>query len=55
MKLSVTDLKTFSYTISEFASRVRNEELLEKKLKEYGKVIIAKNAITTCLKYFSGT
>ena len=55
LKLSVTDLKTFSYTISEFASRVRNEELLEKKLKEYGKVIIAKNAITTCLKYFSGT
>ena len=50
--LIVTDLKSFSYTISEFSSRVKNEELLERKLKEYGKVIIPKNAIATCLKYF---
>lgn len=55
LKLNVTDLKNFFYTISEFASRVRDEELLEKKLKEYGKPIIAKNAISTCLKYFSNT
>lgn len=55
LKLNVTDLKNFFYTISEFASRVRDEELLEKKLKEYGKLIIAKNAISTCLKYFSNT
>lgn len=55
LKLNVTDLKNFSYTISEFASRVKNEELLERKLKEYGKTIISKNAISTCLKYFSST
>lgn len=53
LKLNVTDLRCFSYTISEFASRVRNEELLERKLREYGKVIIPKNAIATCLKYFN--
>lgn len=53
LKLAIKDLRCFSYTISEFASRVRDEELLERKLKEYGKVIIPKNAISTCLKYFS--
>lgn len=53
LKLSVPDLKSFSYAVSEFASRVKNEELLERKLREHGKVIIHKNAITTCLKYFS--
>lgn len=52
LKLSVADLKCFFYTISEFAKRVKNEELLERKLKEYGKIIIPKNAINTCLKYF---
>jgi len=52
LKLNVNDLKNFSYTISEFASRVKNEDLLERKLKEYGKIIIPKNAIATCLKYF---
>lgn len=51
--LSVPDLKHFTYSISEFASRVKNEELLERKLKEHGKIIIARNAISVCLKYFS--
>lgn len=53
LKLKVPDLKSFSYTVSEFATRVKNEELLERKLKEHGKIIIPKNAISTCLKYFS--
>ena len=53
--LNITDLKSFSYTLSEFASRVKNEELLERKLTEYGKVIIPKNAVSTCLKFFSNT
>lgn len=52
LKLSIPDFKNFSYTISEFASRLKNEELLERKLKEYGKIIFPKNAISTCLKYF---
>lgn len=53
LKLNISDLKSFSCTISEFASRIKNEELLERKIKEYGKVIIPKNAISTCLKYFN--
>ena len=53
LKLNVIDLKSFSYTILEFASRSKNEDLLERKLREYGKIIFNKNAITTCLKYFS--
>lgn len=52
LKLNISELKSFSCTISEFAFRVKNEALLERKLKEYGKVIIQKNAVSTCLKYF---
>lgn len=54
-KLTLQELKNFSCTVSEFASRAKNEILLERKLKEYGKIIIPKNAITTCLKYFNTT
>lgn len=54
-KLTLQELKNFSCTVSEFASRAKNEILLERKLKEYGKIIISKNAITTCLKYFNTT
>lgn len=53
LKLSVPELKSFSYLISEFGTAVKNEGLLERKLKEYGNVIIPKNAITTCLKFFA--
>jgi len=53
VKLSSSELKSYSYGISEFASFVRNEALFERKLKEYGSIIINKNAISTCLKYFS--
>lgn len=53
LKLSLPELKHFYCTMSEFASRVKNETLLERKLKEYGRIIIPKNAISTCLKYFN--
>ena len=53
VKLTTSELKSYSYGISEFASFVRNESLFERKLKEYGSIIINKNAISTCLKYFS--
>ena len=53
LKLSVTDLKSFTYLLSEFATRITNEELFERKIKEHGKIIIGKNAILTCLKYFA--
>ena len=52
LKLSVADLKSFSYIISEFANRMHSELLLDRKLKEYGKVIISKDAVGTALKYF---
>lgn len=53
LKLNIRDFKAFSASVSEFSSRVKNEELLDRKLKEYGKVIFNKNAIEACLKYFS--
>ena len=52
LKLNVNDLRSFSFVISEFATTMKNEYLLERKLLEHGKVIIAKNAINTCLNYF---
>lgn len=52
LKLNLKELKSFSATISEFATRINNEDLFDRKLKEYGKVIIPKNAILTCLQYF---
>ena len=52
LKLNVLELKNFFWTISEFATRVKNEDLLERKLREYGKIIFSKDAIVTCLKYF---
>ena len=52
LKLSLNDFKRFSYMITEFAKRVKDEELLESKLNERGKVIIKKDAINTCLVYF---
>lgn len=52
IKLTTSELKNFTYTISEFAEPTKNEVLFERKLREYGSVIIGKNAILTCLKYF---
>ena len=52
LRLNILEAKRLSCILSEFASRIRNEELLERKIKEYGKVIIPKNAISTCLEYF---
>lgn len=52
LKLNVADLKSFTYIISEFSSKVKDEELFERKLKEYGKLIFSKDAINNCLKFF---
>lgn len=52
LRLNISELKYFSSALSEFSSRVKNEDLLERKLREYGKVIISKDAILTCLKFF---
>ena len=45
-------LKTFYSSIIEFAHFVNNADLFEKKLQEYGKLIIKNKAIKTCLKHF---
>ena len=53
LKLNTSELKKLAFIMSEFGNSVRNEFLFERKLKEYGKVIMPKNAILTCLKYFN--
>ena len=45
-------LKSFASSISEFGHFVNSSELFERKLQEYGKIIMKKNDITTCKKYF---
>lgn len=48
----LTLLKSFCSLTAEFSAYISNSDLFEKKLSEYGKVIIKNNAIETCCKYF---
>ena len=48
-----TLLKNFCSSITEFGCFVNNSSLFERKLLEYGTVIIPENAILKCQKYFS--
>jgi len=52
IRINLKDFKTFCYAVTEFGSYVKNCTLFERKLKEYGKIIIKQNAIGTCVKYF---
>lgn len=52
VKMKLADFKKFCFATTEFASYVKNCLLFERKLKEYGKVIIKQNVIETCIKYF---
>lgn len=45
-------LKSFCSLIAEFSTYISNSDLFEKKLSEYGKVVIKNNAISICCKYF---
>ena len=45
-------LKLFASSISEFAHFVNISELFERKLLEYGEIIIENDAIQTCMKHF---
>lgn len=45
-------IKSFCALIAEFSSYISNSDLFEKKLNEYGKIIVKNNAIETCCKYF---
>ena len=49
---NIDSFKSLHYSIIEFASHINNSGLLERKLKEYGKVIFKTNAIGNCVKYF---
>lgn len=53
INLSYPHLKGFYAIISEFARIVNHPENFERKLDEYGKPIMKKNAIARCLKYFA--
>lgn len=46
-------LKNFCSYITEFAVYIHNSKLFSKKLSEYGKIIMKKNAIKTCQKHFN--
>lgn len=46
------DIKSFTSAITEFAHFVNISTLFERKLLEYGEVIIPNNAIGNCIKYF---
>ena len=48
----INSFKSIHYLLIEFASHMDNGNLFERKLKEYGKIICASNAINTCIKYF---
>ena len=48
----VNSFKSVHYSIIEFGTHMNNSDLLERKLKEYGKVIFKTNAINSCIKHF---
>lgn len=52
INISLEKLKALHLLITEFASFSNNTDLFERKLLEYGKIIIKSNAINTCIKYF---
>lgn len=50
-----TSSKNLDYicsSITEFAHFVNSSELFERKVKEYGKLVIKSNAVSTCMEYF---
>lgn len=53
ISFSLENLKTLHIIITEFAFFENNTDLFERKLIEYGKIIIKNDAINTCSKYFS--
>jgi adapter protein MecA 1/2 len=53
VSISIKNFKSFHCLITEFASYMQDSILFERKLLEYGKTIMPKNAINTCIKHFS--
>ena len=52
INVDVAVLKGFCTAITEFGSYVNNAELFERKLKEYGTILIEENAIDMTIKHF---
>lgn len=52
VNLSLDVTKFVCNAITEFAHFVDNSDLFERKIMEYGTLIIKRDAITTCTKYF---
>lgn len=46
-------LKYICSSITEFAHFVNSSELFESKIKEYGRLAIERNALLTCMEYFT--
>jgi len=44
-------IKSFYSAISEFATCVNGSEMFERKLREYGKIVMKNNAIDVCMDY----
>ena len=53
INVNSNSLKYICSSITEFAHFVNSSELFESKIKEYGKLVIEKNAILTCMEYFA--
>lgn len=53
INISLEKLKSLHLMITEFASFSNTTDLFERKLFEYGTVIIKTNAINTCIKHFT--
>lgn len=51
-KIEPIVFNSFCASMSEFSKSIRNAEIFENKLKEYGTIIVKTNAIKTGLKYF---
>lgn len=50
--VSSESLKYICSSITEFAHFVNNSELFERKIKEYGRLVIKSSAIATCMEHF---
>ena len=53
LNIKSKNIKNICSSITEFADFVSNSELFENKIKEYGKLISSKNALLTCINYFT--
>lgn len=53
LNMPIKSLKSFYSSLSEFGVYLKNADLVERKIMEYGNVIFKKDAINECVKYFN--